>query len=156
MRKTYVILHNIRSAHNVGSVFRTADGAGVSKIFLTGYTPTPIDRFGRPNPEIAKTSLGAVDTVPYETSVDAESVIVHLKKEGVGVVAVEQTPQAIAYKSYVPDGDTVFIFGNEVTGIPEEILAQSDAHVALPMAGSKESLNVSVCAGIVLFHFRDL
>lgn len=154
MQKTYVILHNIRSAHNVGSVFRTADGAGVSKIFLTGYTPAPIDRFGRSNPEIAKTSLGAVDTVPYETSADAESVIARLKTEHVAVVAIEQTSRALEYRSYAPQGDTAFVFGNEVTGIEPEVLLECDVHLQLPMAGSKESLNVSVCAGIVLFHFK--
>ena len=155
MRKTYVILHNIRSAHNVGSIFRTADGAGVSKIFLTGYTPAPINRFGLPNAEIAKTSLGAVDTVPYEISIDTAPVIANLKNNGVVIVGIEQTPVAIPYTSYTPQGDIAFIFGNEVTGIEPEVLVPCDTHLQLPMSGSKESLNVSVCAGIVLFHFKE-
>lgn len=153
-RKQYVILHNVRSAHNVGSVFRTADGAGVSKIFLSGYTPAPKDRFGRMHAEIAKTSLGASETVPFEIIENIHELISRLKKEHIEVVAVEQTSKAIAYESYMPTKNTAFIFGNEVTGVEEEILEMADAHIQLPMRGSKESLNVSVCAGIVLFHFR--
>jgi len=152
--KVYVILHNIRSAHNVGSVFRTSDGAGVSKIFLSGYTPAPTDRFGRENAEIKKTSLGATETVPYEVAPDAEALIARLKSEGVEIVAVEQTPKSMSYKTFSQTKDTAFIFGNEVTGVEKEILDVSDVHIELPMAGSKESLNVSVCAGIVLFHCR--
>lgn len=153
--RTMVILHNIRSAHNVGSVFRSADGAGVTKIFLTGYTPSPIDRFGREREEILKTSLGATHTVPYEVVPDIQELITRLTKEGVTLVAVEQTPHAIPYTSYVPKGDTVYIFGNEVTGVEPEILPRASVHIQIPMSGMKESLNVSVCAGIVLFRMRD-
>lgn len=152
--QTYVILHNIRSAHNVGSVFRTGDGAGVAKIFLTGYTPAPTDRFGRNNPEIEKTSLGAVHTVPYEVVPDIETLIVRLKGEGVAIVAVEQTQHAIEYTSYKVERDTAYIFGNEITGVETEVLAQADTHIMIPMSGSKESLNVSVCAGVILFQAR--
>ncbi len=153
--RTMVILHNIRSAHNVGSVFRSADGAGVSKIFLTGYTPAPIDRFGREREEILKTSLGATHTVPYEVVPDIQELIMRLGEEGVTLVAVEQTSHAIPYTSYVPKGDTAYIFGNEVTGVEPEILPHASVHIQIPMSGMKESLNVSVCAGIVLFHMRD-
>ncbi len=152
--KQYVILHNIRSAHNVGSVFRSADGAGVSKIFLSGYTPAPHDRFGRENAEIKKTSLGATETVPFEVVADITELISRLKKEHIEVVAVEQTKKAIEYTSYSLTRDTAFVFGNEVTGVEDEVLSVSDVHIQLPMYGSKESLNVSVCVGIVLFHFR--
>ncbi len=148
----YVILHNIRSAHNVGSIFRTSDGAGVSKIFLTGYTPDPVDRFGRENPEIKKTSLGATQSVLYEHVADVASVIEILKKEGVAVVAVEQTERAIDYKSFLIDGDIAYIFGNEITGVEKEVLDLADHHIMIPMQGMKESLNVSVCAGIILFN----
>ncbi len=154
-RKLYVILHNIRSAHNVGSIFRTADGAGVSKIFLSGYTPAPLDRFGRENAEIKKTSLGATETVPFEVVDDITKQILFLQEEGIEVTAVEQTKKAIEYTTYTPTRDVAFIFGNEVTGVEEEILEVSDTHIQLPMYGTKESLNVSVCAGIVLFHFRS-
>lgn len=152
MANTYVILHNIRSAHNVGSIFRTADGAGVTKIFLTGYTPTPTDRFGREHPEIKKTALGAVDTVAYEVVLDIQKLLKHLKEEGIKVVAVEQTNRAEDYAMFHQDKDTAFIFGNEITGIEEEILTESDHHIMVPMRGTKESLNVSVCAGIILFN----
>ncbi len=151
--KIYVILHNIRSAHNVGSVFRTSDGAGVSKIFLTGYTPSPIDRFGREQKEILKTSLGATNTVPYEIVEDIHELISRLKREHVTLVAVEQTEHAIDYKTFSPQGDVAFIFGNEITGVEPDVLIEATKHILLPMHGEKESLNVSVCAGIILFHF---
>lgn len=150
----HVILHNIRSAHNVGSVFRSADGAGVSKIFLTGYTPTPVDRFGRENNEIAKTSLGATQTVPYESMPDVAVLIQRLQNEGVEIIAVEQTDMAVDYRTYTPRNNTAFVFGNEVTGVEKDVLAQIKTHIMIPMAGNKESLNVSVCAGIILFHYK--
>lgn len=151
--KRYVILHNIRSAHNVGSVFRTADGARVSKIFLSGYTPAPIDRFGRVDKEIEKTSLGATKTVPYEIVSDIEACTKMLTTEGVQIVGVEQTATSIDYRTFVQKGDIAFIFGNEVTGVEEEVLSLCDTHIEIPMAGEKESLNVSVCVGVVLFHY---
>ncbi len=153
-RKIFVILHNIRSAHNVGSIFRTADGAGVSRIFLTGYTPSPVDRFGREQKEILKTSLGATHTVPYENSEDIYTLLAHLKKEGIRTVAVEQTAQAYAYTDLIGTEDTAFVFGNEITGIEEDVLSAIETHIQIPMQGVKESLNVSVCAGIILFHFN--
>ncbi len=151
--QTYVILHNIRSAHNVGSVFRSADGAGVQKIFLTGYTPAPVDRFGRENPEIQKTSLGAMRTVPYEVVPDILPLLIRLEVEGVVPIAIEQTPQSVSYKTFEAPHKRAFIFGNEITGVEQEVLEHVKYHVMLPMDGTKESLNVSVCAGIVLFHF---
>jgi 23S rRNA (guanosine2251-2'-O)-methyltransferase len=150
--KKIVILHNIRSAHNVGAIFRTADGAGVTRIFLSGYTPAPIDRFGRVDKEIAKTSLGAAASMPYETVNDIRTVIQGLKEEGTFIAAVEQTKQAIDFKTYHQTGDTAFIFGNEITGVDAILLELSDCHIHVPMNGIKESLNVSVCAGIILFH----
>ncbi len=149
---TYVILHNIRSAHNVGSIFRTSDGAGVSKIYLTGYTPSPVDRFGRMRPEIAKTSLGASTMVPYESVEDIQTLIATLKKTSVTVVAVEQTKNALDYKTYRVEGDTAYIFGNEITGIEEAVLNTCDTHILIPLKGEKESLNVSVTAGVILFQ----
>lgn len=153
-RNTFVILHNIRSAHNVGSLFRTADGAGVSKIFLTGYTPTPIDRFGREQKEILKTSLGATHTVPYEYVEDIMELLTRLENKGTTLVAVEQTERAIPYKDFTCNSDTAFIFGNEVLGVEQDVLVRIKDHIHIPMYGTKESLNVSVCAGAILFHFR--
>jgi 23S rRNA (guanosine2251-2'-O)-methyltransferase len=152
--RNYVILHNIRSAYNVGSAFRTADGAGVSKIFLTGYTPSPMDRFGREQKEILKTSLGATKTVPYETVSDIHEVLARLGAEGIDVIAVEQSPRAIQYKNFVRTKDTAFVFGNEVTGIEVDVLDAISHHIDIPMHGIKESLNVSVCVGIILFNVR--
>ncbi len=153
--KRYVILHNIRSAHNVGSVFRSTDGAGVSKIYLTGYTPTPTDRFGREDEKILKTSLGATKSVPYEVCENVQKLIGDLKEKGVEIVSVEQTKNSIDYKTYTPTNDVAFLFGNEIDGVDVELTEMSDVTVEIPMSGKKESLNVSVCAGVILFHYRD-
>src|SRR6056297_4356523 len=136
----YLILHNIRSAYNVGAIFRTADGAGVKKIFLTGYTPSPTDRFGRTQNEIDKTSLGASQTVPWE-QVDIVDIIAALKTDRVTVVAAEQTPASIVISDFVVPEQVAYIFGNEVDGVPTDVLDRADMAVAIPMRGQKESLN---------------
>jgi 23S rRNA (guanosine2251-2'-O)-methyltransferase len=153
---TYVILHNIRSAHNVGSIFRTADGAGVAKLFLVGYTPHPIDRFGRIQEEIRKTSLGATESIPWEVYESIEPLLLRLQNEGCSVVAVEQHARAVPYCLYKQGGDTAYVFGNEVEGVPDEVCIAADAVIEIPMAGMKESLNVSVAAGVILFGVRAL
>ena len=147
-----MILENIRSAHNVGSVFRTADGAGVSKIFLVGYTPTPTDRFGRTQPEIAKTSLGASEEIPWEHTTSITEVIDGLHKSGVQITAVEQAKESISLAQFVAPENIAYILGNEVDGVSSEALSAVDLVVEIPMLGTKESLNVSVTAGIVLYH----
>jgi tRNA G18 (ribose-2'-O)-methylase SpoU len=148
----YVILHNIRSKYNVGAIFRTADAARVTKIFLTGYTPSPVDRFGRVDSEIKKTSLGAVATVPFEYVSDVETVLMSLKQQGVEIVAVEIAPGSISLYDYKPAEYVAYIFGNEVEGVPSDILDRVDTVLEIPMGGMKESLNVSVTAGVVLLH----
>ena len=152
--KIFVILHNVRSAHNVGSIFRTADGAGVSKLFLSGYTPAPSDRFGRPVDEIIKTSLGATESVLWEHVADTEACIAKLREEDVRIVAVEQHVGAIPYTDLALGGDVAFVFGNEIDGVPPLLCESADAVVHIPMHGIKESLNVSVATGIILFHAR--
>ena len=147
----YVILHNVRSVHNVGSVFRTADAVGVSKIFLTGYTPSPEDRFGRPRKDISKTALGAELSVPWKSYLQVGSVLRNLSADGVKIIAVEQSPKAKNYSKLKISDKTAFIFGNEVAGLSGSILKKADEIVELPMRGKKESLNVSVAAGVVLF-----
>lgn len=147
-----LILHDIRSVHNVGSIFRTADGAGVSKIYLTGYTPTPIDRFGREVAAFSKVSLGAEKTIPWEKR-DIDELLEELRESKTQIVAVEQSSNSITYKEFTPTFPTAFIFGNEVEGIPDNVLQKADAIIDLPMKGEKESLNVGVAAGIVLYHF---
>lgn len=155
-----VILDNIRSAHNVGSIFRTADGAGVEKMYLVGPTPTPVDRFGRAQPEITKTSLGASDSMPWEHvgQSDNESVpeslalIQKLKTEGFVIVAVEQAPGSVILTDFTAPDKVTYIFGAEVEGVHPELLEAADYIIEIPMQGTKESLNVSVTAGIVLFR----
>ena len=148
----YVILCDVRSSHNVGAIFRTADGAGVAKIFLCGYTPAPLDRFGRVVGEITKTSLGAAQNVSWEQTDDACGVVRGLQTAGVTVVAIEQTPKAVPLFNYAPPENVAYIFGNEITGVPAAVLALVDAVVEIPMHGQKESLNVSSTVAIVLFQ----
>lgn len=149
-----VLLHNVRSAHNVGSIFRTADAAGVSKVYLTGYAPAPRDRFGRIQKEIAKTALGAEKSIPWEHISSPRSAMLRLKDEGWTIVGVEQDPRAKTYRQIRTNKRTVFVFGNEVRGIPRSLLKLCDKLVEIPMHGKKESLNVAVAAGIVLFSVR--
>ncbi len=157
MPSKILILNNIRSAHNVGSLFRTADGAGVREVLLGGYTPTPTDRFGRVDPEILKTSLGATESVSWEhieALGDIVSYLLSLKEEGWEVVVVEQTPEAVSLYDFCPQEKTVYILGNEIDGVQSELIAVSDKVVFIPMHGKKESLNVSVAGGIALFWKR--
>lgn len=156
MGERLVILDSVRSSHNVGAIFRTADAVGVSKIYLAGYTPTPTDRFGRPNEKLLKTALGAVTTVPWEAVTDLEILIASLRETGVFVVAVEQHARAQSlFTAPVPiDRPVVYVFGNEIEGVSKEVLAVADMTVDLPMLGMKESLNVAVAAGIVLYYDR--
>ena len=157
--ETIVVLDNIRSAYNVGSIFRTAEGAGVTRIFLVGVTPAPVDRFGRIQPQIAKTSLGAAYLVPWEkigdgttiASQEAINLQAELATQGFVIVAVEQAPQAIQLASFVAAAKVAYIFGNEITGVQPSLLAAADQIVEIPLAGKKESLNVAVTAGIILF-----
>lgn len=154
MKDIKIILHNIRSSLNVGSIFRTADGAGVASIFLTGYTPTPIDRFGRNEGTIAKTALGAENTVPWEQG-EVVEIIESLRGDGYNIIAVEQTSNAKDYKVFTSEDKTVFIFGNEVSGLENEVLGLCDGVIEIPMHGEKESLNVGVTAGIILFNYKN-
>jgi len=149
--ETRVLLHNIRSAHNVGSIFRTADAAGVSRVYLSGYTPIPKDRFGREQKIIAKTALGAEKFIPWEYVASTPALIAALKKEGWTIVGIEQDKRSYDYRSYEWCEKTLFVFGNEVRGLSKELRDKCDALVEIPMRGKKESLNVSVAAGIVLF-----
>ncbi len=165
MKDVALLLHNIRSSHNVGSIFRTADVAGVSRIYLCGYTPTPVDRFGRPQKEIAKTALGAEKNVPWEYHKNPSVTISALSKSGWSVVGVEQDERSKDYRHLSPHDHTLFVFGNEVRGLSQGLRSRCDSLIEIPMHGSmvrqahhprhtgcgKESLNVSVAAGIILF-----
>src|SRR3989344_5845112 len=160
----FLILHNIRSLHNVGSIFRTADGAGVNKIYLTGYTPSPYDFFNKLRKDFAKTALGAEKFVEWKKQKNIATLIKKLKKEKYFIVSLEQSSISVSYdqftsiyrsklKSYQ---GIVLIVGNEVRGLSPAILKKSDAIIEIPMHGKKESLNVSVATGIALFELRKL
>lgn len=146
------VLDNVRSMHNVGSVFRTADAFLVGQIALCGYTPQP------PHRDIHKTALGATETVAwqyYPTTLDAANA---LKQQGYQLVAVEQTTNSIALPSFQWDGTTpmAIVFGNEVEGVSDEVLALCDTAIEIPQYGMKHSLNISVAAGIVLYRLMEL
>jgi len=144
-----VVLDNVRSAHNVGSVFRTCDAFLIEKIYLCGITPVP------PNPEIHKTALGATESVEWEYAENADLLIQDLKASGHLMYSVEQTHKSIPL-SETPVFKTnkcVLVFGHEVYGVSQSIVNQSDICIEIPQSGTKHSLNISVCAGIVLYHF---
>lgn len=147
----FLVLHNIRSVYNVGSIFRTADAAGVAKVYLTGYTPAPLDRFGRRRKDFAKVSLRAEEYVPWEHVPRLPTLLHRLRKEKVALIAVEQDTHAAHYKKRRKSPRTAYVFGNEKTGLPASVLNRCDWIMEIPMKGKKESLNVSVAAGIVLF-----
>jgi len=159
--KMRVILHNIRSAHNVGSIFRTADAAGIEKIYLCGITPAPLDHFRRPQKEIAKTALGAQDYIAWEKVGKSVSVqptvrlITELQGEGYRVLALEQSPKAVPYHMIRPSlkdlKKLALVVGYERRGLPNSIRRAVDKIIEIPMHGRKESLNVSVAFGIAVF-----
>ncbi len=148
----HLLVHNIRSSHNVGSIFRTADAIGVTRIFLGGYSPRPLDRFKRPVKEIAKTALGAEISVPWEYVESFEETILNAKNEGFTVVGLEQDPRSIDYRTLVPPTKVLFIVGSEVDGMSDSLRAACDVLVEIPMYGEKESLNVSVAFGVAVFR----
>lgn len=154
-----VILHNIRSTYNVGSIFRTADGAGCEKIYLCGITPAPLDRFGEPQPQLTKVSLGAEKSVPWEKCGSTARLIDKLKKDGLTILAVEQHGKAIPYyKIHLSRHElkkTALVVGHEIKGLSDAVLHRADKILEIPMRGRKESLNVAVAFGIVAFHFLE-
>ncbi len=155
MPQKILVLHNIRSEHNVGAMFRTADAVGVTEIIISGYTPTPLDRFNRPVSGIAKAALGAEQTIPWRTVSNISKEIKKLSEEGFEILALEQSARSIDYKKCIPKKKTVLLVGNEVRGISPALLKLADTVLEIPMRGKKESLNVSVATGIVLFRLFD-
>lgn len=156
-RNIIVILNNIRSNENTGSIFRTADATGVSKIILCGYTPAPVDRFGRDNKGLIKASLGAEKFVAWEKVESLKDVSEKLTKEGFKIIGIEQDEKAIDHKILktskllASSPKLALVFGNEVKGLSKEDLKLCDLVAELPMLGKKESLNVAVAVGIVLY-----
>lgn len=139
----------------MGAIFRTADAAGVIKIYLCGYTPAPRDKFERANKEIAKTALGAEQAVVWERAENIREIISKLKEEGYKILALEQAENSVDYREAKLTGPTALILGNEVGGIEPEILVECDQIIEIPMRGEKESLNVSVAAGVAMFRLLD-
>lgn len=155
-RTAYLILPDIRSAQNVGALFRTADAAGVAKIFLVGITPAPLDRFGRERSDIAKAALGAEKTIPWESVKTLAPLVRRLKKEGFQIIGIEQAEHSVDYKKVRCADKVAFILGNEVDGMSKGALAQCDVVAEIPMRGMKESLNVSVAGGVSLFRMLGI
>ena len=143
-----VLAHNIRSLWNVGSLFRTCDTFSIETLYLTGYTPLP------PRREISKTALGAEEWVQWKYSKTADTVIQTLRQDGWSIVALERTDEAEDLSSFAPEEKVCLLLGHEVMGVPKHLLDVSDYIVSIPMYGKKESLNVSVAAGIALHTLR--
>lgn len=145
-----VVLDNIRSAHNVGSAFRTADSFKVDKIWLCGICAVP------PSAEIHKSALGAEDSVEWEHSADTMEAVRRLKEDGYRIVSVEQTVSSVMLDSFAPQKGEKYalVFGNEVAGVSQDVVDASDFSLEIPQYGTKHSLNVSVSVGVILWHFR--
>ena len=160
MSEIIIIAHNIRSTHNVGAIFRTAEGVGINKIILSGYTPYPKLPTDTRLPHISnkltsqihKTALGAEEIVPFEY---VELInLSELRALGYRIVGLEQADRSISLPIYKPEAKTALILGEEVNGIPPELLDQCDDIIEIPMVGKKESFNVSVAAGIAMYQLR--
>lgn len=152
VENSILILPDIRSAINVGAIFRTADAVGISKIYLTGYTPRPTDKFGRIQKDIAKSALGAEGFVDWEYQKSLVSLISKLKKQGFKIIAIEQDKKSIDYRKVKISNKVAIIIGPEVLGLPKKVLNKCDTIAEIPMYGKKESLNVSVACGVALFR----
>ncbi len=149
--KLSLLLFDIRSLHNVGALMRTADGAGFDTVYLCGITGTP------PRKEISKTALGAEEYVAWEYYERAETLFAKLESEGVKIVALEQSDRSVDYRTFVPDpeGSYCLLLGNEVAGVPEDVVRRCDVAVEIPMRGQKKSLNVATAAGILMYHLSS-
>jgi tRNA G18 (ribose-2'-O)-methylase SpoU len=144
-----LVLDNVRSMHNVGSAFRTADGFAIEKIFLCGITATP------PHREIEKTALGATQSIPWEHAEETTEAIKTLKELGYTIIAIEQAENSVLLQNFIPAKDAKYalIFGNEVNGVDEEVMTLVDYCIEIPQFGTKHSFNVSVTIGIVTWDF---
>lgn len=155
-------MHNVRSCYNVGSLLRTAEGLGIARVYLTGYTPYPLSDKDARMPHIArdvdnkihKTALGAEKLLAWEHAADIEHVVNSLRNDGYRIAALEQTADSIALPLYNPPDKLAVIVGREVEGIETTILALTDEVVSIPMLGQKESFNVVQAAAMALYHCR--
>ncbi|HSW85687.1 MAG TPA: TrmH family RNA methyltransferase [Candidatus Saccharimonadales bacterium] len=162
MRSLVLIAHNLRSAHNIGSLLRTAEGLGVDKVYLTGYTPYPSSPDDnrlphishKVNRQIIKTSLNAEKTIDWQHVSNVSKPLNDLKRNGFSIVALEQSEQAVQLPIYFPPDKLALIVGREVGGIEKQILDRCDQIVEIPMIGQKESFNVVQAAAMALYTFR--
>ncbi|HTE21555.1 MAG TPA: TrmH family RNA methyltransferase [Candidatus Limnocylindria bacterium] len=160
MRKIVLIAHNLRSCHNVGSLLRTAEGSGVGKVFLTGYTPYPMAKVESRLPhesrkihrQISKTALGAEEMLDWAQAEDVFEVIRALRQEGFAVYALEQTAGSIKLPEFTPPERMALLVGREVEGVEPEVLAVCDGVLEIPMFGQKESFNVVQAAAMALYQ----
>ena len=150
MKDFVVICDSLRSLHNVGSVFRTADGVGISKVYLCGITGMPDTQ--KHERQISKVALGAQNYVKWEYVKQSWRIVEKLKKEGYQIVSLEQTPKSISYLKFKPKFPLALIVGNEGKGVKKSLLKRSDQIIDIPMRGKKESLNVSVAFGIAAYR----
>lgn len=150
-----LILENLRSVENVGSIFRTGDALGISQIILVGTTPCPLDRFGRKRKDLAKVSLGAEESVLWRYEKEIIPVLKELKDEGYRIISLEQDPRSVPIEEMNVSQKTALIVGNEVSGISKETLEMSHQIAEIKMFGEKESLNVSVATGIALYVLKS-
>ena len=144
-----VLVNDVRSLYNVGSIFRTADGAGIEKVWLCGITGVP------PAGKISKTALGAETRVVWEYRPNALKLLADLKEGGTEIILLEQTAGSGLYQDFKPSGPMCLVLGNEITGVDDRLLALTDRAVEIEMAGHKNSLNVTVAFGIVAYHIRN-
>jgi len=160
MRSIVLIAHNIRSSYNVGSLLRTADGLGIKKVYLTGNTPYPLKlndgrlphAAAKQHKDISKTALGAETTIDWQHVTDVVEVIQHLTDDGYAICALELTAESIPINKYKPPKRCALILGNELSGVPKELLSLSQVSLEIPMYGKKESFNVAVAAAIALYQ----
>jgi len=161
--KLTLVLDNVRSAHNVGTILRTADAAGVQKVWLCGLTPAPLlpgdtrpayvqDRAAA---QIAKTALGAEQSLELRYTQDTVAAIDQLRATGYAITALEQAPSSTGLFSYRPPAKVALVVGHEVNGVDQAVLNQASAILEIPMRGTKESLNVAVATGIALYHLTS-
>jgi 23S rRNA (guanosine2251-2'-O)-methyltransferase len=161
--KIVLVIHNVRSTHNVGSLLRSADGFGVDHVYLTGYTPYPehLNDVRLPHvrnkieKQIQKTALGAQKTVSWSHSESINDVINLLKDKDFIIAALEQTPKAVPLGTFKLIKNIALIVGNEVDGIDKKTLQSSDVQLEIPMKGQKESFNVAIAGSIALYHFQN-
>lgn len=147
----YALIDSVRSSYNVGSIFRTSDGAMIEKLFLCGYTPHP------PNKEILKTALGSTESVPWEYVKNPIEAVKELKSNGVKIAALEQTDSGRKYYEVKPQEYPVcLVVGNEITGVSHDLIKECDFALEIPQYGIKQSLNVAVAYGIAIFELRRI